>query len=494
MVSVVIQQDSANPEPKKWLDLREDLGLYSGPHAADGTPTWTLHDPAAHRYFRLGWLEFECLQRWNMADADAIVMAIQHDTPLNADVTDIELFTQFLSFHQLTKPQGAETSNLLARKRKAAHPSFWTWLLHNYLFLRIPLLRPDGALKKALPWVSAFFNQRFGVFLLLLTCLAIFLVSEQWTQFSHSFATVFTPEGILTTALMLSLSKIIHELGHAFTAKHFGCRVPTMGIAFMMGFPMLWTDVTDAWRLPSRHQRLAIDAAGMIAELTLAVFATLLWTVLPDGAVRSGVYMLASTAWLITLAVNLNPFMRFDGYYLFSDYLDIANLQDRSFALARWRLRESLFDFQLPPPEVFAKHRHRLLIAYAYGTWIYRLMLFAGIAWAVYHFFFKALGLFLFAVEIGWFIVRPIVKEMQVWRELITLYKTQVRPRLTWLIPLLAIALLFIPWQTHLLLSGLLSAETEFTLYSPQSCIAHSPLKCSAFWLKKAIVFKRNKY
>jgi putative peptide zinc metalloprotease protein len=469
VVSVVIEQDSTDPEPKKWLALREDLGLYSGPHAADGTPTWTLHDPAAHRYFRLGWLEFECLQRWNMRSADAIVIAIQHDTPLNADVTDIELFIQFLSFHQLTKPQGAETSNLLARKRKAAHPNFWTWLLHNYLFLRIALLRPDGALKKALPWVSAFFNQRFGVFLLLLTCLAIYLVSEQWTQFSHSFATVFTPEGILTTALMLSLSKIIHELGHAFTAKHFGCRVPTMGIAFMMGFPMLWTDVTDAWRLPSRHQRLSIDAAGMIAELTLAVFATLLWTVLPDGAVRSGVYLLASTAWVLTLAVNLNPFMRFDGYYLFSDYLDIANLQDRSFALARWRLRESLFNFQLPPPEVFAKHRHRLLIAYAYGTWIYRLMLFAGIAWAVYHFFFKALGLFLFAVEIGWFIVRPIMKEMLVWRELITLYKTSVRPRLTWLIPLIALALLFIPWQTHLLLSGLLSAETEFTLYSPQS-------------------------
>jgi putative peptide zinc metalloprotease protein len=242
-----------------------------------------------------------------------------------------------------------------------------------------------------------------------------------------------------------------------------------MGVAFMMGFPMLWTDVTDAWRLPSRHQRLAIDAAGMIAELTLAVFATLLWTVLSDGAVRSGVYLLASTAWLITLAVNLNPFMRFDGYYLFSDYLDIANLQDRSFALARWRLRESLFNFQLPPPEVFAKHRHRLLIAYAYGTWIYRLMLFAGIAWAVYHFFFKALGLFLFAVEIGWFIVRPMVKEMRVWRELMALYKTPVRPRLTWLIPLIALALLFVPWHTHLLLSGLLSAETEFTLYSPQS-------------------------
>ncbi len=469
MVGMVEQTDSEESKPKKWLVLREDLGLYPGPRTADGLPTWTLHDPASHRYFRLGWLEFEFLQRWGLGDAEHIVAAIEHDTPLNAEITDVEAFSYFLQLHQLTKPQGAETSNLLARKRLAAQPNFWTWLLHNYLFLRIPLLRPDSAIKKALPWVSILFNRQFMGLLLLLAMLAGYLVSEQWTQFSHSFAYAFTAEGMLTTALMLSLSKMVHESGHAFAASYFGCRVPSMGVAFMMGFPMLWTDVTDAWRLPNRRQRLTIDAAGMIAELSLAVFATLLWTVLPDGSVRSGVYMLASTAWIITLAVNLNPFMRFDGYYLLSDFLDVANLQDRSFALARWRLRELLFNFQFSPPETFPRHRHWLLIAYAYGTWIYRLLLFAGIAWAVYHFFFKALGLFLFAVEIGWFIVRPIIKEMLVWRELIKLSETPLRPRLAWLIPVAAIALLFIPWQTHLLVSGLLGAETEFTLYSPQS-------------------------
>lgn len=82
---------------------------------------------------------------------------------------------------------------------------------------------------------------------------------------------------------------------------------------------------------------------------------------------------------------------------------------------------------------------------------------------------FKALGVFLFAVEIGWFIVRPIIKEMAVWRELPALQNTPLRPRVAWLIPLFAVAILFVPWQAHLLLSGLLSAETQFTLYSPQS-------------------------
>ncbi len=463
----MVAADLGNAE-KKWPTLREDLSLYNGPRSPDGTPTWTLYDPAVHRYFRLGWLEFECLQRWTLGDADTIAQAISHDTPIDVDVLDVEEVGKFLVNYQLTKPQGAEASVLFARKRKAAQPKFWTWLLHNYLFLRIPLIQPDRYLKKALPWVRYLFHPYFIKFLFFALFIAIYLVAEQWTTFSHSLLYVFTPEGVLATAGMLSLSKVIHELGHAFTASHFGCRVPTMGIAFMLGFPMLWTDVTDAWRLPNRQQRLLIDGAGMLAELTLAVFATLLWTVLPDGAFRTGTYLLASTAWLITLTINLNPFMRFDGYYLFSDWLDIANLQDRAFALARWRLRENIFAFNLPPPELWHSKRRRLLIAYAYGTWLYRLILFTGIAWAVYHFFFKALGLALFAVEIGWFIVRPMIKEIAAWREIIITRKSNLQPRLTWLIPLCALALLFIPWRSHVLMSGLLHAEAEFTLYSSE--------------------------
>ena len=264
---------------------------------------------------------------------------------------------------------------------------------------------------------------------------------------------------------MMSLSKVVHECGHAFAASHFGCRVPTMGMALLLGMPVLWTDVTDAWRLPKRSSRLTIDAAGMVAELTLAVIATFLWTVLPDGPLRSGSYLLASSAWLITLAINLNPFMRFDGYYLLSDTFDIPNMQDRSFALARWWLREKLFGFDIAPPEIWSKNRKRCLIIYAYSIWIYRLILFTGIAWAVYYFFFKALGLALFAVEIGWFIIQPIAKELAVWRKLIVTSGEPLRPRRSWFVPILLIALLFIPWQSHLFVPGLLQAEAEYTFY-----------------------------
>jgi putative peptide zinc metalloprotease protein len=452
-------------KPKPWPILREDLALLKGPRAYDGSPTWTLYDPAVHRYYRIGWLEFECLHHWVIGNAEHIAAAIQQETPIDIDVVDVEQFSEFLTNNQLTKPLGNESSRRFAYLRHAAKPGFWTWLLHNYLFMRIPLVKPDRYLQKALPLIDLFFRRSFVVLLVLGACLALALVAQRWSEFSHSFLYSFTPEGLLATLGMMSLSKVIHELGHASAASHFGCRVPSMGVALLLGVPVLWTDVTDAWRLPRRNERLIIDAAGMIAELTLAVIATCLWTTLPDGPLRSGIYLLASTAWIITLGINLNPFMRFDGYYLLSDALDIPNMQDRAFALARWKLRESLFGFGIDIPEHWPKRREQFLVLYAYSVWIYRLILFTGIAWLVYYFFFKALGLALFAVEIGWFIVRPIVKEIAVWRQLIAARNTPLRFRPAWLVPLALLALLFIPWQSHLIAPGLFKAEADYTFY-----------------------------
>ena len=458
-------QQKPEEKLKPWLVLREDLALLQGPRAYDGSPTWTLYDPAVHRYYRIGWFEFECLNRWGMGNAEQIAIAIQHDTPIDVDTTDVEQFSEFLGKNQLGKPLGREASGRFAYIRHASKPGFWTWLLHNYLFMRVPLVKPDRYLQKALPLIDLFFHRRSIVLLLIATVFAVALVAQRWSEFSHSFLYSFTPEGILATVGMLSLSKVIHELGHASAASHFGCRVPAMGVALLLGMPVLWTDVTDAWRLPRRKDRLIIDAAGMIAELTLAVMATFLWTMLPDGALRTGSYLLASSAWLITLGINLNPFMRFDGYYLLADGFDIPNLQDRSFELARWWLRESLFGFNIPKPENLPKRREQFLIVYAYSVWIYRLILFTGIAWLVYYFFFKALGLALFAVEIGWFIVRPIAKEIAVWRDLLKTRNSPLRPRPAWLVPIALLALLFVPWQSHLFVPGLLKAEAEYTFY-----------------------------
>jgi putative peptide zinc metalloprotease protein len=453
-----------------WPELRQDLMLLEGPTAAGGAPTWTLHDAASGRFFRLGWLEFEILSRWPLGGIPAITDAIRQQTSLHPAEQSVEAFVRFLYEQQLVvRSQPEDTDWLVSLSRSRRRTGLATWLLHNYLFFRIPLIHPQRWLSRALPWVRWAFTPTFLYLLVLGAGLGLYLISRQWEFFIHSFMYMFTLEGALLTGAALAVAKIVHELGHAFATVRFGCRVPAMGIAFIVLWPLLWTDTTDAWRLKDKSARLTVGAAGILAELTLAVVAALLWQVLPEGALRTSAYLLCTTTWVMTLGINLNPFMRFDGYFLLSDWLKIENLQGRSFHLARWWLRRILLGMNTVPPELWPIRTRRFLLIYALATWMYRLVLFLGIALLVYHFFFKALGIFLMIVEIGWFIVRPIAQELVAWHGFKDKLQWNRRNIATLAVVITGLVLLSVPWQNRVSAPGILLAGQETTLYARQA-------------------------
>ena len=249
-------------------------------------------------------------------------------------------------------------------------------------------------------------------------------------------------------------------------AKKYNVQVPVIGVAFLVLFPVLYTDTTSAIRLKNRKQRLMIDLAGIMVELAVAVIATLFWVFLPDGPMRSIAFTTATLSWVLSLAVNLNPFMRFDGYYILSDALGVENLQERGFAFARWRMREILFRPKLPPPEIITLSLQRFLIAHAWGTWIYRFFLFLGIALLVYSFFIKAVGILLFIIEILWFILLPIWREVKNWWVSRATYKT-IRTLVSFSIFGLLLLAFFMPWSSRVDVPATLRSSTEFHIYPP---------------------------
>ncbi|MDT4835581.1 hypothetical protein FQZ97_692530 [compost metagenome] len=229
---------------------------------------------------------------------------------------------------------------------------------------------------------------------------------------------------------------------------------------------MFYTDVSDAWRVNDRRSRLLIGAGGVLAELVLAVLALLAWSLLPDGPARTSAFMLASATWITTLLINLNPFMRFDGYFLLSDLWAVDNLQARAFALCRWRLREALFGYGEPAPEPWSPEMSRRLLVWGYGSWLWRAVLFFGIALAVYHLFFKVLGIFLMLVELVWFIGLPIWKELREWWQ----RRDQAQPAkvlLTGAGLLALLALLALPWRSSVVVPALLEASRTTALHAP---------------------------
>ncbi|AZD96063.1 biotin/lipoyl-binding protein [Pseudomonas chlororaphis] len=446
--------------------LRADLQLSAAAPALDGSPRWTLADPVRGRYFKLGAAAMRLLRHWSLGDAGQVLRAANREPGLPLGGAELDELLGFLRSHDLITALDPQQRASYDLKAAAQHQSLWQVLLHQYLFFRIPLWRPDAFLNRAWPWLARFGPGLLRYGLPLTLGLGVFLISRDWQRFLATFPHLFSLGGALAFGVALFFAKLCHEFGHAFMAKRAGCRVQSMGVAFMVLLPMFYTDVSDAWRVNDRRARLLIGAGGVLAELLLASIALLAWSLLPDGPARTAAFMLASATWITTLVINLNPFMRFDGYFLLSDFWEVDNLQGRAFALCRWRLREALFGYRQPAPEPWSPAMQRRLLWWGYGSWLWRAVLFFGIALAVYHLFFKLLGIFLMLVELVWFIFLPIVRE---WREWWTRREQADAPRvlLSSLGLVAALLLVAVPWRSSVEVPAMLEAGRASALHAP---------------------------
>ncbi|OCX67240.1 hypothetical protein BFP70_03375 [Thioclava sp. SK-1] len=445
--------------------LRDDLQIERGAPLLSGAPAWVIYDPVRHRYFQVGQRMIEILRAWGMGNVARLRAYTAREFGWQPDGDELAAVVQFLTGAELTKlpPGGSSRSySTTAEKARKIGPLA---LAKSYLFFRIPLVRPQRFLD-ATVWLARPILSRGMVWcLLVIAVIGLSLAARQLDAFLAYAERFLSLDGALYYAVALIGIKLCHEMGHAWQATLRGVRVPVMGLAFMVMFPLLYTDVSDAWRLRNRRDRLMIDAGGVMVELGIAAIATLLWVILPDGPMRGVAFAAATTSWVLSLAVNLNPFMRFDGYYFLADAIGVQNLQPRAFALTRWRVRKALFGLNDPAPESFTPRMRRFLIGYSIVTWAYRVLLYLGIALLVYNLFFKAAGIFLLIVELSFFLALPILREMRIWfkmrQELIT------HPRFWLVLGIMGLgcAALFVPYPTTVRIPAIMGVTHETGLY-----------------------------
>ncbi|MBF0588348.1 MAG: efflux RND transporter periplasmic adaptor subunit [Magnetococcales bacterium] len=454
------------PDSGPLPELREDLSLYDGPRSPKGAPTWTLHDPSGHRFFQIGWLEFEVLSRWNLGEVEAISRAVNGHTSLTISSEDVHVIAQFLKRFNLLRLPGDEL-HVTWIQGQASRQRTLGRLLQPLTFMRFPLLRPEpllGWLSSRMGWL---YHRGFLAVMGLVLALDLLLIGGQWDAFLAAFPDAGRPFSLWPFAIAIVLAKIVHELGHALTAWRYGCRVPSLGVAMMFLWPTLYTDVSEAWKLSSKHQRLWIGAAGVTAEMILAAFAMLAWSFLPDGPWRQGAFALSATIWITTLVINLNPLMKFDGYYLLGDALGIANLQARARQAMQWWLRYHLMGFADPFPEPASPGRRKLLIGYAFGMWFYRMMIYAGLAVIIGQFFYKGVGLALMVVGSMELILRPMIAEMRIWMVRRGDFHLSGSALRGWGVVVVILMVLFLPWRSSIQLPALLQPAHQITLFAP---------------------------
>ena len=408
-----MQPQPENNETKTALGvLRSDIEMLPGELDADGMPSWLIFDPVSDKYYRVPEDTFRILSQMNRVYelnefCERLSMLGIHASPQKVLETH-----NMLVQSNLCTASYSTTEKIVTKQQQMKQKAKGQRLISGYLFFRIPLLRPDRFLEKTKEFIVAIFNPFTIGFLLVISLIGYGALIVNWHKLADAFIQSLTLQGLARYSIAVIFIKCIHELAHAYMAKIFGIRVRRMGVAFIIFFPRLYSDLTDAWRITKRRRRFLIDGAGIISELVIGGWAALVWANSAPGATKSVAYYMFAVSIINTVLVNGNPFIRYDGYYMLMDLVGIDNLQQRGIAQFKYLYRRVFFGIQGEQPAA-GKWRRSLLVLYGIACFIYRLFLYTSIIMIVYYKFTKVIGILMFMAEVHVLVIKPISMEVK---------------------------------------------------------------------------------
>ncbi|OGV37246.1 MAG: hypothetical protein A2X48_12755 [Lentisphaerae bacterium GWF2_49_21] len=398
------------PQKQFTGELRADLELFKGGADENGNATWVIFDPVSGNYFRIAEKDYRIISCMSGNQELESFVDKLNQSGIHTDKDEITRTLSFLMQSNLMKPVYKGTETKMIRAREMKKKMFWHMVLNMYLFFRIPLVAPDRFIVKTLDIVRAVFNRWTLLVFKLVAILGYLCLILNFHKFADAFLASISIQGLLRYSLAIVLIKVVHEFAHAYTARNFGCRVRRMGVAFIVFFPRFYTDITDSWRIPDRWRRFLIDGAGIFSELFIGGFAALVWANTSTGSTNTIAYYIFTVSIINTVMVNGNPFIRYDGYYMLMDLMNIDNLQRRGTELVRGIWRRYLFGLAVPP-DPSAGWRRIVLIAYSISSFLYRIFLYTSIILIVYFNFTKAVGIVLLILEVWLLLMKPMIEE-----------------------------------------------------------------------------------
>ncbi|MDK9705252.1 MAG: efflux RND transporter periplasmic adaptor subunit [Sulfuritalea sp.] len=301
----------------------------------------------------------------------------------------------------------------LQQRRKKHVRMRWKQYVGNPLSLRIPLFDPDRMLDRLMPLVKPLCNRYGAAVWLVVMGWALTLIAMHWKQLSGDLIDqVFSFQNLLLIWFVFPLIKLLHELGHAIATKVDGGEVHEMGVMLLVLMPIPYVDASSATAFRDKRSRVLVGAAGMLLELFIAALAVFAWVNLEPGTERAIAYNVIIVAGVSTLLFNANPLLRYDGYYILSDYLEIPNLAQRSNEYLGYLTNRYLFGIEGGKSPVEATGERGWFVFYAIGSFAYRMFMMVSIALLVASQFFF-IGIVLAIWAFATMLVIPIGKKLQ---------------------------------------------------------------------------------
>ncbi len=307
------------------LRLASDVSFW--PVRERGQVVYRLEVPSLRRFYRVGYAEYVLI---SMLDGSTTIpqaagLAAAKLGKQAPSTAAAESIARWLLANELAYL--CDEGEPLRGQHQESSKRLWERL--NPFWIHLPLPKSE-------PWMALLADKTKHFcqtpFVLLGCCVILFALvtlAAHWTEFKSSIA-LFHPSNWFWLGLIWISLKCVHELAHASACHYHGGRVGKSGFVLVLFAPMAFVDVTSCWRMNSRWSRISVSAAGMFIEALIAAVATLIWAMTESSEIRFLSHNIVWIAGISTLLFNLNPLMRFDGYYILADAIDIPNLWSES--------------------------------------------------------------------------------------------------------------------------------------------------------------------
>jgi len=382
-------------------------------HVYRGQAWFVLQDAAGNRYHRVSPTAHTFI---NHMDGNRTVQSIWDNAhriggdeiPTQDEVVQLlmQLHANDLLYCDVS-PDAAELFERYSKRRSAK----WKQMLLNPTSLRIPLFNPDKFLSY-LSQRAAWLTSVGWILWLIVVTPALFLAGQHWSELTENLSDrILSSSNLFALALIYPFVKLLHELGHGVLTKIWGGTVHEMGVMFLFFTPVPYVDTSSSSTFHSKYQRAIVGAGGMLVELFIAAIAMYIWLTVEPGVVRAATFNIMLIAGVSTLAVNGNPLLRYDAYYILSDLIEIPNLAQRGQAYLKYLSDRCLFGAkELESPQETPSEKKWLFI-YTIASWFYKILISISIS------LFIATKLFFFGILLAlWSGVQLLV--LPVWKSI----------------------------------------------------------------------------
>ncbi len=383
-------------------------------HVYRGELWYVLQDLATGRHFRISPVAYDIIGRMDGKRTVHELWEESHrrygdDAPGQGEM--IRLLGQLHAADILICDVPPDTVELLVRSERIEKTKRLA-KIRSPLFMKFPLWDPESFLCKSFPYVRFLFNRWFFLLWLLIVAWGVVTAATHWTELTHNIVDrVFSGQNLLVLWLVYPLVKAFHEFAHGYAVKSYGGEVHEMGIMLLVLMPIPYVEASAASSLRNKWNRVLTGGAGIMTELLIASIALQVWTLLDPGLLRSVAFNVVLVGSVSTVLFNGNPLLRYDGYYMLMDWLEIPNLSQRSYQYLAYMTKKYLLGMKnLDSPHTAPGERWWLL-SYSVASFIYRLFVYVAIIMFIAGKFFVVgilLAIWAFINMVAW----PLLKRL----------------------------------------------------------------------------------